>query len=456
VTLLTAPTNRPVFISTVLVATNKDGVVVVGGVGFLTADRQKTAAALVGGEQHRRASVQIANDNASVETAALSEETIASIFHWLGISFFALGLGVGGEYPLSLASAAETSMVSTCDSTDPNSPSSQQPARITQTNENTMTQKNEPLLLPAAIDSPPRTAEEDAPTNHVRTESWNNQGRRMIECFFIVFCLRCCGMYSWTGRLRPESKHYDSALLQTWQILYCIGTGIMPVVLLTRLLYLEESIAWKTAVTGNRTDSAPVPLESLHRANDKHEDGNNDRKREHVSSRQHSQTYTSWSTYSELAKHYGVRHFAVSASWFLWDVAFYGSKLFQSAFLLALTAAGSNVDNGQSDLVQFAAAAAANAAGVLAGYVCFMDHPAVGRQRPQQWGFPLLVCLGLLAGFLADTFCHPFLVSLDRVQQHFKIFPNDTSTFHGPFTSPKVSITIDAHLAHESWEINSK
>jgi hypothetical protein len=132
------------------------------------------------------------NDNASVETAALLEETIASIFHWLGISFFALGLGVGDEYPLSLASAAETSMVSIYrDGTDESSPSSQQPARITQTNENTMTQKNEPLLLPAAIDPPPRTAEEDAPTNHVRTESWNNRGRQMQ----IVFTMQGVRMF---------------------------------------------------------------------------------------------------------------------------------------------------------------------------------------------------------------------------------------------------------------------
>jgi hypothetical protein len=146
-----------------------------------------TTVALVGGEQHRRANVQIANDNASVETAALLEETIASIFHWLGISFFALGLAVGDEYPLSLASAAETSMVSIChDGTDESSPSSQQPARITQTNENNMTQKK-----PAAIDSPPRTAEEDAPTNHVRTESWNNRGRQMQ----IVFTMQGVGMF---------------------------------------------------------------------------------------------------------------------------------------------------------------------------------------------------------------------------------------------------------------------
>jgi hypothetical protein len=53
---------------------------------------------------------------------------------------------------------------------------------------------------------------------------------------------------------------------------------------------------------------APVPSDSLHRANeiaqstlDEHEDGNNDRKRKHISSRQRSQSDTSWSTYSVLA-----------------------------------------------------------------------------------------------------------------------------------------------------------
>jgi hypothetical protein len=38
-----------------------------------------------------------------------------------------------------------------------------------------------------------------------------------------------------------------------------------------------------------------------------------------------------------LLRHYGVRLFGTSVTWLLWDVAFYGNKLFQSQFLIALT-----------------------------------------------------------------------------------------------------------------------
>jgi hypothetical protein len=71
-----------------------------------------------------------------------------------------------------------------------------------------------------------------------------------LHCFLLTLLL---AVFSWTGTLRQESEYYDSALLQTWQILYCIGAGILLVVLLTRLRCLEESIAWKTAVTENRS-----------------------------------------------------------------------------------------------------------------------------------------------------------------------------------------------------------
>jgi MFS family permease len=416
-----------------------------------------TAVAFVGGEQHQRARQQITDGNASFDTKALSAESIASLFHWLALSFFVLGLGVGGEYPLSSASAAEKSMTSLCrSSTNDNSSRSQQPARITQANKITLTQNHDPLIHPDSIDfSPPTVAAEGAPTNNIRVESSDNRGQQMqivftmqgigifLHCLLLMLLL---GVNAWTGRLQQQSEYYDSALLQTWQILYCIGAGILLVVLLTRLRYLEESIAWKTAKVGNRTEvwmhsplSVPVAADPLTSANenaqcalDEHQEGNNDRKRENVCSRQRCQRRTPWVTYRLLSKHYGVRLFAVSASWFLWDVAFYGNKLFQSAFLLSLTAGSSvDADEGKSDLVLFAAAATANAAVALAGYVAaafIIDHPAVGRQRLQQWGFlvtgSLFVCVGLWLNFLPT----PALIALYFLSSFFgQLGPNATT-----------------------------
>lgn len=38
-----------------------------------------------------------------------------------------------------------------------------------------------------------------------------------------------------------------------------------------------------------------------------------------------------------LLQQYGMRLFGTSMTWLLWDVAFYGNKLFQASFILALT-----------------------------------------------------------------------------------------------------------------------
>jgi hypothetical protein len=37
-----------------------------------------------------------------------------------------------------------------------------------------------------------------------------------------------------------------------------------------------------------------------------------------------------------LFRHYGVRLFGTSMTWLLWDIAYYGNKLFQSSILVAL------------------------------------------------------------------------------------------------------------------------
>lgn len=122
--------------------------------------------------------------------------------------------------------------------------------------------------------------------------------------------------------------------------------------------------------------------------------------------------------YALLFKHYGVRLFAVSASWFLWDVAFYGNKLFQSSFLLALTGGETNNNDPSATmkmLMHFAAAATLNAAVALAGYfgaALIIDHPSVGRRRLQQWGFLLTGSLFCSVAFLFDHLSTAVLVTL--------------------------------------------
>jgi MFS family permease len=97
-----------------------------------------------------------------------------------------------------------------------------------------------------------------------------------------------------------------------------------------------------------------------------------------------------------VRRHYGMRLLGASLSWFLWDIAFYGNKLFQSTFLLALTGGSES-----TTLLVFALAATLNAGVALLGYfgaAYLLDW--VGRKQLQQWGFLFTGTLFVGVGFL--------------------------------------------------------
>ena len=105
-----------------------------------------------------------------------------------------------------------------------------------------------------------------------------------------------------------------------------------------------------------------------------------------------------------LLRNYGWRLFGASMSWFLWDIAFYGNKLFQASFLLALT-------GEETTLLEMSAAATLNALVALAGYFCaaaLID--VVGRVTLQQYGFLLTGTLFCCCGFFYDKFPTHWLV----------------------------------------------
>lgn len=85
-------------------------------------------------------------------------------------------------------------------------------------------------------------------------------------------------------------------------------------------------------------------------------------------------------------------------------VAFYGNKLFQSSFLLALT-------GDQTTLIDFANAATLNAGCALLGYfgaAWLVDR--IGRRRLQQWGFMGTGIMFVACGFFYQTVTPAFLV----------------------------------------------
>jgi MFS family permease len=117
-------------------------------------------------------------------------------------------------------------------------------------------------------------------------------------------------------------------------------------------------------------------------------------------------------------QNYGMRLFGVSSCWLLWDIAFYGNKLFQSTFILALTATGASGsnssgsdDNESISLLQFSTAATLNAGVALCGYfvAAFLvdQQPGLGRRGLQLSGFALTGLLFVACAFFYSTAAAP-------------------------------------------------
>eukprot|EP00804_Cyclotella_cryptica_P018284 CCRYP_017663-RA/>CCRYP_017663-RA protein AED:0.19 eAED:0.19 QI:735/1/1/1/1/1/2/138/495 len=107
-----------------------------------------------------------------------------------------------------------------------------------------------------------------------------------------------------------------------------------------------------------------------------------------------------------LLQHYGVRLFGTSLTWLLWDIAFYGNKLFQSSFLIVLT-------GEDASLMDITGASAINAFVALLGYyvaAAIIDDPDIGRLTLQQIGFIITGTLFLLCGCLSDRLSSTWLV----------------------------------------------
>lgn len=121
-------------------------------------------------------------------------------------------------------------------------------------------------------------------------------------------------------------------------------------------------------------------------------------------------------------RNYGLRLVGASLSWLLWDIAFYGNKLFQSTFLLALT--------GESTtLLEFSMAASLNSFVALLGYFgAAMLVDTVGRRNLQQYGFLITGGLFVTCGFLYFQLSTTTLVALYLGSSFFgQLGPNATT-----------------------------
>ena len=333
------------------------------------------------------------------------------------------GIGVGGEYPLSASLASEKA--------------TEELAR----NQNILSKRKENSHI------------DESSKELLHHSKWNgphNRGKRVQ----LVFAMQGMGiwfnsltmlvlLWALTGRSNGADKNDDTldedfeysknALLILWRVTYGIGGLVLCFVLLTRICYLEESKVWLEANKSNDTSQSNQTT--------------------HFSALNHNRVKL-------LHKQYGSRMFGAGMAWLLWDISFYGNKLFQSTFLLALV--GEN-----AGLTELTGAAALNATVALLGYygaAVLIDLPRLGRKSLQSIG---LVTTGLLffaCGLLASSASPGITVTLYLISSFVgqlgpncttflipaEIVPTDQRTYcHGVCAaSGKIGALIAAVIFH--------
>lgn len=97
-----------------------------------------------------------------------------------------------------------------------------------------------------------------------------------------------------------------------------------------------------------------------------------------------------------------------SVPWFVWDVTFYGNKLFQGSFIIIIHGAGIT----PFEVLQYTFF---NSLIALAGYyvaACTVDKPWMGRRRMQVMGFVVIAAVFLACALWFDWLRHPDHVNL--------------------------------------------
>jgi MFS family permease len=306
----------------------------------------------------------------------LFSQNAALLFQCMTATLFVFGIGVGGEYPLSAASASEKAMQELQERRNECSNSIH---AQTEMNTNNSIPKGRAVLL---------------------TFSMQGMGvfvNSLIQSI-LLFLMGEMGNYAGDDGVydaNVEYGYYDdgairmynpSNLLTIWRLVYLFGAVTLVYVLAWRYRHLNESDIWLASQSQTtHPKSEDSDQQSSHQLPD-HEKSN--------SNQQHSNTYL----LTKVLEHYGSRLFGCSMCWLLWDIAFYGNKLFQSTFLRAI--AGDN-----ATLLHLSLAATLNAFVALCGYYAaayIVDLPKVGRFRLQLVGFLLTGILFLACGVHAS------------------------------------------------------
>lgn len=302
------------------------------------------------------------------------------LYQCMAALLFIFGLGVGGEYPLSASSASEKAMQN--------------------------------MLLQKDMEN-----DGERQTNEFATIDQTGRGRQIQ----LVFTMQGLGIWFQTvvlmllllaeGQTGEDGNGYElQALRRIWRISYLVGASILFFVLVTRYLYLSESKVWADDMEQRKQEDTASGASANKNGMGCYKTPNSA-----LSVQRPTQM---------LLRTYGIRLFGASMAWGLWDIAFYGNKLFQSSFLFAL--AGDNIS-----LLEFTVAAALNSTAALLGYfgaAPLLDHPKVGRLRLQVAGFSITGLLFMLCALAFGQLESGWLVTIYLLSSFFgQLGPNATT-----------------------------
>jgi MFS family permease len=391
------------------------------------------------------------------------------LFPVMSLSLFVFGIGVGGEYPLSASSASERAMADMKRRREQESDHEEKIKRLLEdhnnhnSSEGNATKSWQTLQTTVQVkfnevDAPPAIPLSTTNVTGRSRNSLNSQNVRLRargKEVLMVFSMQGAGIFTnsllltfllmITKRKGEDNNANEEAagvmeydqftLLNIWRATYATGTMILVYVLISRIIHLTESEVWaqdreqrKEHITTR--DATFVPPKVGPETNNNEIDDtkilpsmsqitlgsqfdglgstNLDGCRvvpTVIESMNHGDDAKP-SKVSLLFQHYGVRLFGASLTWLLWDIAFYGNKLFQSSFFLVLT-------GEDAALMDITGASAINAFVALLGYyvaASIVDDPDVGRLTLQQVGFIITGTLFLLCGCLSDRLSSTWLV----------------------------------------------
>jgi len=270
-------------------------------------------------------------------TAAYAgEDNLNGMWIMFAVFLFIFSYGVGGEYPLASASAAER-------------------AQEQKKNKNVQRHiRGKAVVFTFAM------------------QGWGN----FINTLVILILLAAT---SCTG---DDKQCSDSSLIITWRGQYGIGAAFIFFLMLGRFLYLKESNLWLKS----KQKKVEMAKKKLENCNKEEEDPALSDKMKRTA-----------------LKHYWHRLTGTGITWLVWDLVFYGNKLFQTPIILAIVGTHATLFTvlKYTLLNSFVALTGYYAAGFV------VDKPWMGRVRLQSLGFFMTFLLFLPCGIAYDTLTQP-------------------------------------------------